>query len=226
MKTDLDWIGRPSQLAKLLAARTVDGAKDALRRAGMPCTGSSHDELAAGLVDDVGKAAAFEQAFAVFEGAVRADETSRIAFEAAVSRGRGPNRAEQPRELQPLFDWGGRPTKLGEAVLERARRPRARDDGTTAQGRGGTMKTAKDPAAASVVGASMKTPKETGLYRVMFVSPDGGTSGPQGHFRTQEEAKRWAGKRKAWIVWEYRFADEKVKWTVKAGKAASSDRGS
>jgi len=53
-----------------------------------------------------------------------------------------------------------------------------------------------------------------GCYRVMFLSSSGGCAPPQGHFRTREEAQRWAGRRKAWFPWEPVMPGEKVKWTV------------
>lgn len=65
------------------------------------------------------------------------------------------------------------------------------------------------------------TPK-TGCHRVMFLSATGGAAAPQGRFRDRDEAKRWAGSRKCWVVWEPVFPGEQVKWTVKSkkGKAA------
>lgn len=56
-------------------------------------------------------------------------------------------------------------------------------------------------------------------YRVCFRTPAGGCAAPQGHFRSREEAKRWAGKRDAWIVWEPVPDVVKVKWTVKERKS-------
>lgn len=58
------------------------------------------------------------------------------------------------------------------------------------------------------------TPK-TGCFRVCFLL-GGGCTDSQGRFRTREEAKRWAGKRPCWVVWEPVFPGEKVKWTVRA----------
>lgn len=63
-----------------------------------------------------------------------------------------------------------------------------------------------------------------GCYRVMFLSAAGGAAEPQGYFRDREEAVRWAGKRKAWFVWEPIFPGERIKWTVKE-KAPKAQKG-
>lgn len=61
------------------------------------------------------------------------------------------------------------------------------------------------------------TPK-TGRHRVMFLSDAGGAAPPQGSFRDREEARRWAGSRKCWVVWEPVLPGEKVRWTVRSRK--------
>jgi len=65
----------------------------------------------------------------------------------------------------------------------------------------------------------MAKTKIEGCYRLCFRTPGGGCAPSQGHFRTKEEALRWAGRRAAWVVWEPVFGE--VRWTVKAKKAAA-----
>lgn len=59
-------------------------------------------------------------------------------------------------------------------------------------------------------------------FKVMLLV-NGGVSSTQGNFRSREEARRWAGRREAWVVFEPVMPGEKVRWTVKP-KAATRRR--
>jgi len=68
-----------------------------------------------------------------------------------------------------------------------------------------------------------KPSKKLGLehYQVCFTMNDG-CAAPQGHFRSREEAKKWAGKRPCWIVWTPPDDPKNIKWTVREKKACLS----
>lgn len=56
-----------------------------------------------------------------------------------------------------------------------------------------------------------------GSLRVWLLGPAGPLDEPKGHFRTKEEALRFARKRACWIVWEPAL-DGPVEWTYEEKK--------